>query len=69
MLTQSQHFAERVQREHADLEGQVVRAYSLALGHEPSESDRDKLISFAKTYGLPNLCRVLLNLNEFTFVD
>jgi len=69
MLTQSQHFAERVQAEHADLEGQVVRAHSLAFGHEPSEGDRDKLIQFAKTYGLPNLCRVLLNLNEFTFVD
>ena len=69
MLTQSQYFAERVQREQADLEGQVVRAHSLAFGQEPSEGDRDKLISFAKTYGLPNLCRVLLNLNEFTFVD
>ena len=24
---------------------------------------------FARSYGLPNLCRVLLNLNEFTFAD
>jgi len=69
MLTQSIHFAERVQRERPDLDGQVARAYSLALGHEPNESDHDKLIRFAKTHGMPSLCRVLLNLNEFSFVD
>jgi len=69
MLTQSQHFAERVQRERPGLDGQVVRGYSLAFGHEPSPGDRDKLIRFAKIHGMPSLCRVLLNLNEFTFVD
>ncbi len=69
MLTQSIHFAERVQRERPDLDGQVARAYSLAFGHEPSEGDRDKLIHFAKTHGMPSLCRILLNLNEFSFVD
>ena len=69
MLTQSIHFAERVQRERPDLDGQVVRAYSLALGRDPTESNRDKLVRFAKTHGLPSLCRVLLNLNEFSFVD
>ncbi len=36
ILTQSQHFAERVQLEHSDLERQVVHAHSLALGRDPS---------------------------------
>jgi hypothetical protein len=69
MLTQSQHFAERVQREAPDLAAQVVRAHALAYGREPSASDRAKLIAFAQTNGLPSLCRLLLNLNEFTFAD
>jgi len=69
MLTQARHFAERVQRERPDLSAQVVRAHSLAFGHEPSAAARDKLIAYAKTHGLPGLCRVLLNLNEFTFAD
>lgn len=69
MVTQARHFAERVQRERPDLTTQVERAHQLALGHLPSAEDRGKLVAFAQTNGLPNLCRVLLNLNEFTFVD
>jgi hypothetical protein len=69
MLTQARHFAERVQGEAPDLTGQVERAYRLALGHAPSPLDRDRLLAFTKANGLSNLCRVLLNLNEFIFVD
>ena len=69
MVTQARHFAERVQGEAPDLGGQVERAYELALGHAPSAADRERLIAFAQANGLPNLCRVLFNLNEFIFVD
>ena len=69
ILTQAQHFAERVRREKPDLTAQVVRAHSLALGREPGTAARDKLIAFAEANGLPSLCRVLLNLNEFNFAD
>ena len=69
LLSQSKHFAERVASGSADVEGQVDRAYRLALGKSPSDADRRQLIEFAKTNGLPYLCRVLLNLNAFTFVD
>ncbi|MDX1927132.1 MAG: DUF1553 domain-containing protein [Pirellulaceae bacterium] len=69
MLSQSKHFAERVAREAPDIESQVARAYWLALGNSPSDADHKELIEFAKTNGLPYLCRVLLNLNAFTFVD
>ena len=69
MLTQSRHFAERVQREAPNLAAQVERAHQLAIGRAPTPAERERLIGFAKTNGLPNLCRVLLNLNEFTFVD
>jgi len=69
MLTQSRLFAERVQREAPDLAAQIDRAHSLAFGRLPNGAERERLINFAKANGLPNLCRVLLNLNEFTFVD
>ncbi len=69
MVTQSRHFAERVQREKPDLPAQVERAHLLALGSVPSPEDLGKLVAFAQAQGLPNLCRVLLNLNAFTFVD
>ncbi|MEO6786915.1 MAG: DUF1553 domain-containing protein, partial [Chthoniobacteraceae bacterium] len=69
MLTQARHFAERVQREAPDLTAQVTRAHLLAFGRPPTPAELEKLTSFANANGLPNLCRVLLNLNEFTFVD
>ena len=69
MLSQSKHFAERVASESPDIESQVDRAYRLAVGNSPADADRQPLIEFAKTNGLPYLCRVLLNLNAFTFVD
>ncbi|MEQ1851942.1 MAG: DUF1553 domain-containing protein, partial [Chthoniobacteraceae bacterium] len=69
MLTQARHFAERVQREAPDLSARIERAHQLAFGRPPTPTERARLIAFAKANGLPNLCRVLLNLNEFTFVD
>jgi hypothetical protein len=69
MLTQAKHFAERVMRESDDVSEQVDLAHRLALGFAPSESTRNQLIEFARVNGMPYLCRVLFNLNAFTFVD
>jgi mono/diheme cytochrome c family protein len=70
MVTQSIHFAERVKKDAgADLGAQIERACRLALGHAPSAEDKAQLITYAQKAGLPNACRVILNLNEFTFVD
>ena len=68
MLTQAQHFAERVQREKPDLTAQVVRAHSLALGREPGAAARDKLIAFAEANGLPGLCRWRGDLIDYALV-
>jgi hypothetical protein len=70
MLTQARHFAERLQRESPnDLSMQIERAHWLAFGRAPTAVERRKFIAFAKANGLPNLCRVLFNLNEFAFAD
>lgn len=69
MLTQAKHFAERVARSTDNLSLQVDTAYQIALGTTPSESTRTQLIEFTKQNGLPYLCRLLFNLNAFSFVD
>ncbi|MDQ3010205.1 MAG: PSD1 and planctomycete cytochrome C domain-containing protein [Acidobacteriota bacterium] len=70
MITQARHFAERLEQERPDdLAGQIERAHWLAFGRVPRADEQFKFLAFAKTYGLPNLCRALLNLNEFTFAD
>ena len=70
MVTQARYFAERLERERPnDLARQIERAFRLAFGRAPAAAERAKSIAFARAYGLPNLCRALLNLNEFTFAD
>src|SRR5262245_29255537 len=70
MVTQARHFAERLQMEIPnDLALQIDRAHYLAFGRAPTAAERKRSEDFARSYGLPNLCRALLNLNEFTFAD
>jgi hypothetical protein len=69
MLTQARHFAARVEREAAGLPAQVARAHALALGRDPTAAEAARLADFAKMHGLPATCRLILNLNEFLFVD
>jgi hypothetical protein len=70
MLAQSRRFAERVRREAGDDPArQADRAMRLALGRGARDDERARLADFTRENGLENTCRVLLNLNEFTFVD
>ncbi|HQR33120.1 MAG TPA: DUF1553 domain-containing protein, partial [Blastocatellia bacterium] len=70
MISQARHFAERLEREKPnDLTAQIERAVWLAFGRKATATEQQKYFAFARSYGLPNLCRVLLNLNEFTFAD
>jgi uncharacterized protein DUF1553/uncharacterized protein DUF1549/cytochrome c len=70
MVTQALHFAERLQKERPDdLALQIERAHYLAFGRAPNAAELKRSIAFARSHGLPNLCRALLNLNEFAFAD
>lgn len=69
VVAQARHFAARVAAERAGLAAQVERAHALALGRPPDAAAQAKLLAFAEAEGLPALCRLLFNLNEFTFVD
>ena len=70
ILTQSKHFANRVEKDvGGDVILQIDHAYRLATGNKPSEVQMHQMTNFVNELGLINLCRVLLNLNEFVFVD
>lgn len=47
----------------------VALAFRLALAREPSAAESAEAVAFATKNGWANFCRVLLNLNEFHFVD
>ncbi len=69
MVAQSEHLAARLRREAPDLERQIDLAYRLVLSRPPQPEERAALAAYARKHGLPNACRLLLNTNEFAFID
>jgi cytochrome c553 len=65
----AEHFSSRLENETKDRAGQIARAYELALGRGPSAAEAKRLVDYSEKYGLANACRLLLNCNEFLFVD
>jgi hypothetical protein len=61
-------FAARVEREAGE-ELRMERAMWLALGRAPSETERGRSREFIRRHRLVDFCRVLLNVNEFVYVD
>jgi hypothetical protein len=69
VLRQCENFAARLQRDSADLSGQIDRAYKLALSRPPRPDETRLLRAYAQKHGLVNACRLLLNNSEFVFID
>ncbi|MES2598259.1 MAG: DUF1553 domain-containing protein [Verrucomicrobiota bacterium] len=68
-VAMAKHFAGRVAREAAGIQAQTRRAFALAFSREPTAEELAPLIDYARREGLENTCRVIINLNEFSFVD
>jgi hypothetical protein len=69
MVVMAKHFAARLELEASGVDGQIARGFQLAMGRVPRADEQENLCAYARQYGLPNACRVILNLNEFVFVD
>jgi hypothetical protein len=70
VISEAKFFAERLRREAGDqVKAQVVRAFQLALGRTPQESEQSKAIEFITSTpnGLTEFCQALFNLNEFVY--
>ena len=75
----SQTMAARVERETGGDRGeQVRRAWKLAFGREPRQGELQAALTHLgiqernlgnKAKALASLCHVLLNANEFTYID
>jgi len=67
---QSRHFAARLAREAGgDPVKQLRLAWRLALCREPSTTELAKLTAFLEHEPLEQVCRVILNLNEFVYPE
>ncbi len=66
----AERFAKRVERKEEESEAaRIRRAYSLAFSREPTKSEESYGTDFVARYGLTQYCLVLLNTNEFLYVD
>jgi mono/diheme cytochrome c family protein len=69
MLQASEWFAQRVQKERNELDDQIARAVELAWLRAATEDELNEFTTFTRQHGLPAFCRLLLNSNEFLFVE
>jgi len=68
-MDQADAFAARLARDAgADVDGQVRRAFQLALTRDPSEVEAADARRVVADFGVATLCRVLLNCNEFLYM-
>lgn len=68
-LTMAQHLATRVASEPASPTVRAGRAFTLAVGREPTADEQTQLGAYAEQYGMDNLCRAIFNLSEFIYLD
>lgn len=69
VLHHSAVLAKRVQADAPMLQTQINRAVQLVWLREPNATERREFTRFVRAHGLPALCRLLLNSNEFIFVE
>ena len=70
MLRQSGYFASRVKEDAGtDPAAQVASAFQLAFGRKPSPAEATAAASLVQGRDLTQLCRMLLNANEFVYID
>jgi hypothetical protein len=69
VLHQCEPFADRLRKKSARLDDQVRLAFLSAYGRHPSSEELSLLSHYAARHGLLNLCRVIINSNEFLFVN
>jgi len=69
LVRQSERLAKRLQRDAPTPEAQVWRLFELAYHRAPGPEEARLVSQLAREHGLANACRVVLNSNEFLFVN
>ena len=65
----SEHIANRLEHDTADRHQQIRLLFEMAFGRPPMNDELEAVAAYADQYGLPNACRIIVNSNEFMFVD
>lgn len=68
-VRQAEHLAARVQKQHNRPCEQLELVYRLSVGRSPTTAEQTLLLDHLNKFGLASTCRLVLNSNEFVFVD
>ncbi|MFO0808583.1 MAG: DUF1549 and DUF1553 domain-containing protein [Gemmataceae bacterium] len=69
VIRQCEHLARRLASHAETPELQVDAAFRFILLRPPSGKERERVAAYIRRHGLANACQVLLNSNEFVYVD
>jgi Protein of unknown function (DUF1553)/Protein of unknown function (DUF1549)/Planctomycete cytochrome C len=69
LVRQTEHLASRIMATTQNAEQQIGLAYEWILGRPPTPTEARAVGAYAARHGLADACRVLLNSNEFVFVE
>ncbi|MEZ6128878.1 MAG: PSD1 and planctomycete cytochrome C domain-containing protein [Planctomycetaceae bacterium] len=69
VLHHCRHMADRARKETDDLQQQIGQTVMRTWLRIPTDEERNMFHSLAEKHGLEAVCRLLLNSNEFLFVD
>jgi len=70
MVEQAGHFATRLRKEAGnDIDAQIKQAFAFAFGRPAATEEIIAARALVQSHSLEALCRMLLNANEFVYVD
>jgi hypothetical protein len=69
MLRQARHLTTRIENESPDTPARIRRAFELCFQRRPTAEELRAATSLVTEQGLFALCRMLINANEFLYVD
>jgi hypothetical protein len=69
VIRQAEHLARRLKDAAADENAQLELAYRLLFGRPPKQHEQEMVLGYVRQFGMANACRMLLNTNEFLFID
>jgi hypothetical protein len=68
VIRQCEHIAARLEKEAKSGE-QVPRAFRLLLERDPRPDELARFTAYARKHGLANTCQIIINSNEFSYID
>jgi hypothetical protein len=69
IVRMSEHVAARAAQAGPDLPTRIRAVYQLALGREPASNEAQVMADYVAKHGMANACRLIMNSNEFMFVN